>query len=52
MKSSDVKERGKGSEMRKGKNVGVDYAKLIHGYDNMVIISFLISLLCLCFWLN
>lgn len=35
MKSTDVKERGKGSEMRKGKNVGVDYAKLIDGYDNM-----------------
>jgi hypothetical protein len=45
VKSSDVRERGKMSERTKGKNAAVDYAKLIDGYDNMVIKSFLISLL-------
>ncbi|PNY11803.1 hypothetical protein L195_g008418 [Trifolium pratense] len=35
VKSSDVRERGKMSERTKGKNAGVDYAKLIDGYDNM-----------------
>ncbi|XP_058762523.1 uncharacterized protein LOC131635899 [Vicia villosa] len=35
VRTNDVRERGKVSEVRKGKNVGVDYGKLIEGYDNM-----------------
>lgn len=35
VRTNDVRERGKVSGMLKGKNVGVDYAKLIEGYDNM-----------------
>lgn len=49
MRTNDVRERGKVSGMLKGKNVGVDYAKLIEGYDNMVVKSLLISLLWLFF---
>ncbi|KAK7330441.1 hypothetical protein VNO77_24635 [Canavalia gladiata] len=34
--SSDVRDRGKRlSEMRNGKNAGVDYSKLIEGYEHM-----------------
>ncbi|CAL5198305.1 unnamed protein product [Lathyrus oleraceus] len=35
VRTNDVRERGKVSGMLKGKNVGVDYGKLIEGYDNM-----------------
>lgn len=49
VRTNDVRERGKVSGMLKGKNVGVDYAKLIEGYDNMVVKSLLISLLWLFF---
>ncbi|XP_027331688.1 probable ATP-dependent RNA helicase DDX46 [Abrus precatorius] len=33
--ASDVRKRGKVSEMRKGKNAEVDYSKLIQGYQDM-----------------
>ncbi|CAI8588054.1 unnamed protein product [Vicia faba] len=39
------------SELRKGKNVGVDYGKLIEGYDNMAPAERFIEIVLIVFYL-
>lgn len=53
-KQRDAQDRGKVSEMAKGKkNAPVDYTKLIEGYDNMVLLpSILLNFIVILFLLN